>query len=284
MYHTACVVKVCLPGTECAEGTCCGILLDSTKGLVLAHGSCLGPFVENGVLDLTGALAQLGEGQRFQCEVLLQESGKGGELAESQSEGRLSQVKVSTHAGQADWIPQGAFHHEEGFNTKFLKNSTGFYSYSKFSAQLIDLFQCHALAEALATVMPESSWELVDRKGGKPETDGNNNASHKEDKSGKVAQQLLSSFVVLKLDNWTQYESQLYIRPATECRLGDRVEVCSTPFGGLKPDAFINTRSRGIVSNLAGRGNCLLLSDARCILGGEGAPLYTFAPGAGSER
>lgn len=55
---------------------------------------------------------------------------------------------------------------------------------------------------------------------------------------------------------------------------GCHVIACGSPFGGLCPDLFMNTISKGIVSNLAGDENALILTDARCLPGTEGGGVF----------
>lgn len=50
--------------------------------------------------------------------------------------------------------------------------------------------------------------------------------------------------------------------------------LVGTPFGNLSPDIFLNCVSSGILCNLAGSKNELLLNDARCLPGSEGGALY----------
>ncbi|XP_062989065.1 peroxisomal leader peptide-processing protease [Elgaria multicarinata webbii] len=57
-------------------------------------------------------------------------------------------------------------------------------------------------------------------------------------------------------------------------RKGDPVFTCGSPFGSFCPDIFMNTLSKGIVSNTAGEGNALILTDARCLPGTEGGGVY----------
>ncbi|NXG17890.1 TYSD1 protease, partial [Grallaria varia] len=55
--------------------------------------------------------------------------------------------------------------------------------------------------------------------------------------------------------------------------------ACGSPFGALCPELFLNTLSRGVVSNLAGEGNALVLTDARCLPGTQGGAALLAAPG-----
>lgn len=51
--------------------------------------------------------------------------------------------------------------------------------------------------------------------------------------------------------------------------------VESSPFGSLSPDVFLNSLSYGIISNVCGSNGDVLLTDARCIMGSEGAPVFS---------
>lgn len=55
---------------------------------------------------------------------------------------------------------------------------------------------------------------------------------------------------------------------------GCHVIACGSPFAGLCPDLFMNSISKGIVSNLAGYENALILTDARCLPGTEGGGVF----------
>ncbi|KAM4729372.1 peroxisomal leader peptide-processing protease isoform 2-T2 [Anableps anableps] len=55
---------------------------------------------------------------------------------------------------------------------------------------------------------------------------------------------------------------------------GCPVVACGSPFGSLCLDLFFSTLSRGIISNLAGQDNAVILTDARCLPGTEGGGLF----------
>ncbi|XP_058044770.1 peroxisomal leader peptide-processing protease isoform X2 [Ahaetulla prasina] len=65
--------------------------------------------------------------------------------------------------------------------------------------------------------------------------------------------------------------------PAGSLSKGDTVFTCGSPFGSLCPEIFMNTLSKGIVSNLAGANNALLLIDARCLPGTEGGGVFVMS-------
>ncbi|XP_064285894.1 peroxisomal leader peptide-processing protease [Passer domesticus] len=62
-------------------------------------------------------------------------------------------------------------------------------------------------------------------------------------------------------------------------RKGQALLACGSPFGDLCPELFLNTLSRGVVSNLAGEENALVLTDARCLPGTEGGAAFVPSPG-----
>uniref|UniRef100_A0A3Q2TT30 Peroxisomal leader peptide-processing protease n=1 Tax=Fundulus heteroclitus TaxID=8078 RepID=A0A3Q2TT30_FUNHE len=55
---------------------------------------------------------------------------------------------------------------------------------------------------------------------------------------------------------------------------GCPVVACGSPFGSLCLDLFLGALSRGIISNLAGEDNAVILTDARCLPGTEGGGLF----------
>ncbi|XP_028585414.2 peroxisomal leader peptide-processing protease isoform X1 [Podarcis muralis] len=64
---------------------------------------------------------------------------------------------------------------------------------------------------------------------------------------------------------------------AETLRKGDPVFACGSPFGSFCPDIFMNTLSKGIVSNTSGENNALILTDARCLPGTEGGGVYALS-------
>ncbi|NXK24415.1 TYSD1 protease, partial [Arenaria interpres] len=65
---------------------------------------------------------------------------------------------------------------------------------------------------------------------------------------------------------------------ASHLQKGEGLVACGSPFGALCPDLFLNTLSRGVVSNLAGEENALVLTDARCLPGTEGGGAFLPSP------
>nr|DBA15303.1 TPA: hypothetical protein GDO54_004534 [Pyxicephalus adspersus] len=60
---------------------------------------------------------------------------------------------------------------------------------------------------------------------------------------------------------------------------GSTLFACGSPFGSLYPDIFLNTISKGVLSNTAGERNVVLLTDARCLPGSEGGGIFLYENG-----
>lgn len=83
----------------------------------------------------------------------------------------------------------------------------------------------------------------------------------------------LSWFAVLQMTTNTQLDPLPWIK-STALTKGCAVLACGSPFGSFCPDLFMSTLSKGIVSNLAGEENALILTDARCLPGTQGGGLF----------
>ncbi|XP_008277037.1 peroxisomal leader peptide-processing protease [Stegastes partitus] len=89
--------------------------------------------------------------------------------------------------------------------------------------------------------------------------------------------QFLSWFAVLKAGAVVDSSSDSGTVPwqsSSSLQKGCPVVACGSPFGSLCLDLFISTLSRGIISNLAGEDNAVILTDARCLPGTEGGGLF----------
>ncbi|XP_033108892.1 peroxisomal leader peptide-processing protease-like isoform X2 [Anneissia japonica] len=77
---------------------------------------------------------------------------------------------------------------------------------------------------------------------------------------------------------------RLELYPSVNLRQGEMLLACGTPFGALCPPVFMNSMSTGIVTNLAGKNNALIMTDARVMPGSEGAGLYVLPHGNFKQR
>ncbi|KAM9324987.1 peroxisomal leader peptide-processing protease [Gastrophryne carolinensis] len=87
-------------------------------------------------------------------------------------------------------------------------------------------------------------------------------------------------FAVLKLQSPPiRDRPRLGIRSSSDLVKGSTVFACGSPFGAFYPDIFLNTLSKGLLSNMAGDRNVLLVTDARCLPGSEGGGIYLLENG-----
>ncbi|NXF34862.1 TYSD1 protease, partial [Nyctibius bracteatus] len=130
----------------------------------------------------------------------------------------------------------------------------------RHEARLLALVPCGAFRRALAQAFgPTEQWSF----GGEEAGDG----------------QALHWFAWLRVPGldtpgggWMAWAS------AGGLRKGEGLLACGSPFGALCPDLFLNTLSRGVVSNVAGEENALVLTDARCLPGTEGGGAFLPSP------
>lgn len=91
--------------------------------------------------------------------------------------------------------------------------------------------------------------------------------------------QFLSWFAVIRAKNVPKLRSSPRLIPwqsGPSLLKGCPVVACGTPFGSLCLDLFTSTLSRGIISNLTGQENAIILTDARCLPGTEGGGLFAL--------
>lgn len=128
------------------------------------------------------------------------------------------------------------------------------------AAELLVLVKCLEFQQAFRTVFQEADqWRF-----------------HDEDEELIRDAQFLSWFAVLKTDV-VDYNPDVRTIPwqsSSSLQKGWPVVACGTPFGSLCQDLFISSLSRGIISNLAGEDNAIILTDARCLPGTEGGGLF----------
>uniref|UniRef100_A0A3P9K826 Peroxisomal leader peptide-processing protease n=1 Tax=Oryzias latipes TaxID=8090 RepID=A0A3P9K826_ORYLA len=128
------------------------------------------------------------------------------------------------------------------------------------SSKLLMLVNCVEFRQAFLEVFPKADlWSFHGDK--------------KEEELARDAQ-FLSWFAVLKVDLNDSSAGTIPCQKSLSLEKGTPVVACGSPFGSLCLDLFISTLSRGIISNLAGEDNAVILTDARCLPGTEGGGLF----------
>uniref|UniRef100_A0A8C2WII8 Peroxisomal leader peptide-processing protease n=1 Tax=Cyclopterus lumpus TaxID=8103 RepID=A0A8C2WII8_CYCLU len=132
------------------------------------------------------------------------------------------------------------------------------------SAELLMLVNCPEFKRAFQAVFQEADkWRFhVDE----------------EDEELLTDAQSLSWFAILKAsvsaDSSPNTAGTIPWQSGSSLHKGCAVVACGSPFGSLCLDLFSSSLSRGIVSNLSGEDNAVILTDARCLPGTEGGGLF----------
>ncbi|XP_023696861.2 peroxisomal leader peptide-processing protease isoform X1 [Paramormyrops kingsleyae] len=86
----------------------------------------------------------------------------------------------------------------------------------------------------------------------------------------------LSYFALLRVPGLVKSAGKDTVHWVSSCALekGCEVFACGSPFGSVCPDLFMNTLSKGIVSNVVGKDNSVILTDSHCLPGTEGGGLF----------
>jgi hypothetical protein len=230
------------------ENTCSGFLLDSRTGYFLTHGTILSEHLhaESRVFkDLKRKSycsgTHLESLKHFQIDIRLPKSSL--DLLVNTS--LNTDLRTTLSHAVLESLPE--------------KQST------QFSGSLHSIFCVPSLRNILNKLMPPHSWDFAADEPTK---------KNKEDESKQQTfHNLLSCFVLIKLHDWMPFHTNFTIKSSNSNFIGDPVEIVSTPFGGLNPEVFLNSRSAGIISNTAGKRKVLLMTDARCVPGSEGGVL-----------
>ncbi|KAF5910181.1 peroxisomal leader peptide-processing protease [Clarias magur] len=126
-------------------------------------------------------------------------------------------------------------------------------------AELLMMINCMEFQEAFQKLFADSEqWKFTDCN---------------EDTEILYDSNFMSWFAVLKMTTNAHVDPVPWIK-STVLTKGCSVLACGSPFGSFCPDLFMSTLSKGIVSNLAGEENALILTDARCLPGTQGGGLF----------
>ncbi|XP_062376405.1 peroxisomal leader peptide-processing protease [Sardina pilchardus] len=128
---------------------------------------------------------------------------------------------------------------------------------SSHNAELLMIVNCPEFRSAFRNLFRETEkWSLIDS----------------EDSEARNFD-VLSWFAVLTVPHWNGSNIIPHVTSGS-LKKGCTVIACGSPFGSQCPDLFMSTLSKGIVSNLCGEDNALILTDARCLPGTEGGGLF----------
>ena len=224
--------------------SCCGIVLDSINGIVLTVGSLF-----------TDLLPQIETQRPFSadCPLLSQD-----DFAETSLNGRIAVDVLIRRSGQ------------EAFRT--------------LHGCVVLLWRDKGLHRIAERVFPPSEWKFESLS---PASELKSTEMTGERTGNEV--RALSDFALIRVENLKNHLSCNPLNLSTwrgyeNLKKGDTVFVVGTPFGCECPPVFYNSVSKGIVSNLMGANNELIITDARCIPGSEGCAMYMNNPQLGSMK
>ncbi|XP_078284491.1 peroxisomal leader peptide-processing protease [Rhinoraja longicauda] len=274
----SCIVSACLRGgggglqvveettgtTPAAESQwdgawgCSGLLLHPRRRLVLCHGQILFPFLRRPKRDL-GRRPFLLPGA-FLSDLQIQVQFPGTSYS---TQPELAMSLASNHAGALDSEPEPPNLDSRPRLSSLTPGQAKAKSSSR--AEMLVVFPCQAFGDIFRTLFSKSDkWYFYSE-------------DHDQEVHGEPLD--LIWFALLWCPGWVDGGSACgeevvrYVR--SEClRKGQPLFSCASPFASFCSEIFMNTHSRGIVSNLAGERNALILTDARCLPGTEGGGVY----------
>ena len=256
MNHRS-IAHTCL--VEVGSASCSGIVVDTQRGFVLSHGTILLPYLSNHYTTFK-RLIKDGHLKKNTFKDLTVQVTVEDYLSRNKESQSLMPVGSKTSAYTVEPINLVVSGCDSMLPTsRFLK----------LEGQLEMVWRSQKFSETLRQLFPSSEWKFFD--------DAHEEGTNEKAISKDEVYHLLPVFVLIKVPSirgWTCGSDRRFDR----LTVGASVFVVSTPFGNLSPEVFMNSVSSGIVSNLAGEKEMLILTDARCIPGSEGGAIYRGSP------
>lgn len=255
-YNSLCAIHVQTTGlqSEKVEGTASGILIDHKHGYVLTHASLIYPLHEHFHHNLLRNLRVHGSSKlnskifdaNVSLEVILPNPQSDAEDT-VQDDDKTIQPVLLGNSVQTDSL------------------------FTKYKGRVKMVFESKRLRDVIQKMMPKENWTFEADNG-----EDEDNLKVAKKKNEDLFYFLLPCFVLIQLKDPLprNVKFPLSFRDSLSNMIGDRVEICATPFGSMSPDVFLNSRSRGIISKIAGQEKVLLMTDARCVPGCEGGGLF----------
>ena len=134
----------------------------------------------------------------------------------------------------------------------------------QFVGHIKCLWKAKRFNKVIQTFLPSSEgWNLLE------DPDNGDEISESQ-----LVRELLPFFILIHLVGYPEQENDLDICGENLIATGNTVHMVGTPFGSVSPAIFLNSVSEGVISNVVGGQQELIVTDARCIPGTEGGPLY----------
>ncbi|XP_070562565.1 peroxisomal leader peptide-processing protease-like [Ptychodera flava] len=238
--------------------SCSGVLIDSTEGLVLTHGSLLSAYFTKST-----------------CKVERREN--------------VDFVRFAGRSQEVHYTLKVLLHTNKTENYRNERREL-----RVFTAEPQMAWSCPNFKNIVDTLLPKSDgWRFDDLESNVSSvgmvTDEakqhylnyDEQAIHPVLSKSDVTrnpQMLLSWFALLKINDWEKLHARTDIIttiPSSHVQRGNPVVTIATPFASVCPLVFFNSMSKGIVTNVAGEDSALIMTDARCLPGTEGGAVYS---------
>ncbi|XP_068111603.1 peroxisomal leader peptide-processing protease-like [Hyperolius riggenbachi] len=237
--------------TECdGVWSCSGVILDQTLGLVICQAAVFFPFLKEKDNDFVYSERDFLSAQDFPSDFLIQ--------VECPCESKIA-------ASYRKSLSNEVLDQRSGLG--FVPVSKQQTQRRQYQADLLMLVPCGEFQKTFSRLFrKEDGWVF---------------SSEEEKEYGAFQKDLayMHWFAVLKLQSVIGMNIKMDIMQSSRLVKGSTVFACGSPFGSFYPDIFLNTISKGVLSNMAGDGNVVLLTDARCLPGSEGGGIYLFESG-----
>ena len=287
MHHqVSCIVQV-LGGKSEEVASSSGILIDSYEGLVLTHASLIIPLLEEktALFDQISEIGYASESDvsGIKIGVILEQYGD--KLQDKQHGKNNTSSVLRNNSGDISKTLTTRKHRATlaGIGSSQSRDA----KLCSFTGNVSCIWRVNSFHSVLSRIMPPGDgWKFFDKV--------EENIDSKENKPQELlpdsldiqakTNELISCFLLVSLDDWVPYERKLEIVPSLDLHPGDLAQIIATPFGNLSPSVFINSVSNGVMCNLSGDNNVMILTDARCIPGTEGGALYKVTKNQGKEK
>ncbi|KAG3264775.1 trypsin domain containing 1, transcript variant X2 [Ictidomys tridecemlineatus] len=260
--QAGCVVSASRAGQpEAGSWSCSGVILSRNPGLVLCHGGIFTPFLRagSGALTAAGTTTLPGDSCSDDLRLHVQWGPTGTSTA-----GRAEPGRPGLCTPQCSGLEPGLAARPRG---RLLQPPR--------RAELLLLLSCPAFRAHFARLFGGEAAEQWRFASAAPDDE----VSEDEEEDQLRA---LGWFAMLRVQPGQEAEEEvgpaMTVAPLGIVPKGAQLLACGSPFGAFCPDIFLNTLSRGVLSNVAGP---LLLTDARCLPGTEGGGVFAARP-AGS--
>ncbi|XP_075697678.1 peroxisomal leader peptide-processing protease [Rhinoderma darwinii] len=245
LYHTASNAE------SDGQWSCSGLILDRNSGIVICQGAVFFPFLKKSKNYFASPDYTVLSANDLPSDLLIQ--------VESSIQPRSN-------------ITYGSRVHNDVLEQR---SALGLVPMSKskseriqLQAQLLMLLPCPEFQKAFSNLFKKDEGWLF--------------SSEEEKKEyGEFQKDLayLHWFAILKLQNPLPNTHKMGIMDSSKLVKGSTVYACGSPFGSFYTDIFLNTITKGVLSNTAGDRNVVLLTDARCLPGSEGGGIFLFEGG-----